>query len=385
MGGIVNAIFGGGNDAPDTSGMNAAAQANAAIAKESLDWAKQRYAEDAPLRERAQKTAFAVADQSLESMRTQDAMAKDYDNYNKTTFRPLEKSIVADAEAYDTPERQTAAAGAAMGDVAQQFTMQKDATNRDLMRRSVNPNSGKFVGLNNQMSMGQAMAEAQAAKQARDKVETVGRAMKMDAASLGRGLASSQATSAGLALNAGNSATTNAGTPLQQSLNSNSVMNNGFNTAISGNNSAGQIYGNIAGIQQKANESSNSGLGMLGNIAGQFAGSQAGSQLISKGLMAFSDVNAKENFTPVSGEKTLKAVEKIGDDVQGWDYKPGEGDGGTHVGPMAQTVNKYLGEKAAPNGKAIDLISMNGASMKSIAELSKKVNKLTKQVEGMKA
>jgi hypothetical protein len=274
--------------------------------------------------------------------------------------------------------------------------------------------------------------------------------MKMDAASLGRGLASSQATSAGLALNAGNSATTNAGTPLQHSLASNSVMNNGFNTAISGNNSAGQMYGNIAGIQQSANASNNAGMAALGNIAGQlwkisdenakenikpvsdkkslsmvdkiasmlptsasladFTKKKmvsANDELLSSGLAnqagktiverkqkmqqmlddaeVSSDVNAKENIMPISDKRARSAVENIGNNVKQWDYKPGMGDGGTHIGPMAQTVNKYLGEKAAPGGNAIDLISMNGVSMKSIAALSRKVDKLTSQVEGLKS
>jgi hypothetical protein len=358
-------------DAPsvDTSRADAVAEANAAIAKESLDWAKQRYAEDAPLRERAAKTAFDIADQQLLSMRTQDALAKDYDTYNKETFRPLEKSIVADAQSYDTAEKREEAAGTAMADVAQQSALQKEVNNRDLMRRGVNPNSGKFDGLSIQTSMGEAMAKAQASKNARDKVETVGRALKMDAASLGRGLASNQATSAGIALNAGNSASSNAGMPLQQSINSGSVMNTGFNTAINANNSAGNIYGNSASLQQRANESSNAGMAALGQVVGQLGAAYIGS-----------DVNAKENIKPISDEKALAAAEKIGEDVKEWDYKPGMGDGGTHIGPMAQTVNKHLGDKAAPGGKMIDLISMNGVSMKSIAALSKKVDRLAEKV-----
>ena len=52
--------------------------------------------------------------------------------------------------------------------------------------------------------------------------------------------------------------------------------------------------------------------------------------------------------------------------VSSWRYKDGQGDGGAHVGPMAQNVRKTMGETAAPGGKQIDLISMNGISMAAI-------------------
>ena len=66
--------------------------------------------------------------------------------------------------------------------------------------------------------------------------------------------------------------------------------------------------------------------------------------------------------------------------VSSWRYKDGQGDGGAHVGPMAQNVRKTMGETAAPDGKQIDLISMNGISMAAIAALDKKVGRLERRV-----
>lgn len=366
-------------DAPDTSGMNAAAKANAAISKEALDFYKQTYAEQAPQREAAAKIAMDVANQQLESSKQNTAISNDYWNYQKNTFRPLEEGIVADAQTYDTAARRESAASEAVADVGMQAEAARQAQTRQQQRMGVNPSSGKAVALQSQMGMAEALGKAGAANQARDKIELQGYARKMDAANLGRGLASSQATSAGVALNAGNSAVGNAGTPLTQANQATATMGQGFNTAIQGNNSAGQLYGQAAQLS-----SQDSGLmGALGGVAGQFAGSEAGSGMIKTGLMALSDETKKEAVKPVGDEQALAAVKDT--PVSSWNYKDGQGDGGAHVGPMAQHVQKNMGDKVAPGGKMVDLISLNGVNMAATAALARKVDKLAKKVEGARA
>ena len=75
------------SDAPDYSGMNAAAEANAAVSKEALDFYRQVYAEQKPAREAAAKIAMDVANQQLESSRQNTAISNDYWNYQKNTSR----------------------------------------------------------------------------------------------------------------------------------------------------------------------------------------------------------------------------------------------------------------------------------------------------------
>ena len=363
------------SDAPDMTAMNTAAAANAEIAKEALAWYKQQYADQTPAREAATEIAMDVAGQQLGSMRQNDAISKDYWDYQKNTFRPLEQGIVADAQNYDTTARRDAKAAGAVADVGMQAEMARQAQTRGMQRMGVNPASGKMLTMQSQMGLGEAAAKAGAANQARDAVELQGYARKMDAANLGRGLASSQATSAGVALNAGNSANANAGTPLTQASQAAATMGQGFSTAIQGNNSAGSLYGQAAQIGSK-----DSGLmGALGGIAGQFAGSSAGSAM----LAGLSDKNAKKGVKPMSDEKALKAIEKT--PVSEWTYKDGRGDGGTHTGPMAQEVNKNMGDKAAPGGKVLDLVTMNGVTMAGMAALARKVDKLSKRIEGAAA
>ena len=379
------------SDAPDNSGINAAAVANAALAKETLAWYREKDDRDRPMQEKLADKAYEVADQQLASSKTNDALAADYANYNKTTFRPLEQGIVADAQNYDTPEKRNAAATSAMADTNKAFAQTNEATARRLAANGIDPGSTRAMSVMQGQGVNQAVANAGAAFNARKGVETVGHARKMDAANLGRGLASAQATSAQVALTAGNSSVNNANAPLNASNSAANTYAQGMSTAINANNSAGNLYGQSAQMQNTGG----GGMGALGNVVGQFAGSAGGSALISKGitgLMAMSDENLKEDIEPVSDEEALAATNAT--PVKKWRYDPAKmaeqgvsipaDASGENIGPMAQDVNKTMGDKAAPGGKELNLITMNGIAMKSIQALDKKVNKLAKMIEGGK-
>ena len=82
-----------------------------------------------------------------------------------------------------------------------------------------------------------------------------------------------------------------------------------------------------------------------------------------------SDHEAKEGIVRTDGRGLLDKIAKL--DISSWSYKHGRGDGKTHTGPMAQDVQDKLGDTAAPGGKKIDLITLNGMNMSAIAELKK--------------
>jgi hypothetical protein len=351
--------MGWGPDAPDTSGVNAAALANSQLSKEMLDFQKQVYAESAPDRAAASARAKAVSDAQLASMTQNDAIAKDYNDYAKGTFRPLEQKMVADAQAYDTPERQNAEAAKAVAGVEAQVAKTQKAQQNNMSRMGVNPNSGKWGA---SFNLDGAKAKAGAAQAARSQVETQGYARKADAANLGRGLASSQATSAGVALNAGNAANSNMQAVGNIQAQGNQIMTQGFSGAMNANSSAGNLYGQVAQIQGQANAAQ----AAMWSSAGQAAGSAAAS-----------DVRLKTDIRGIKPKAALKAINNT--PVSKWKYKQGShaDDGGKeHTGPMAQDVQATMGNKVAPNGTAIDLISMNGVTMAAIQELSKKVDRL---------
>jgi hypothetical protein len=359
------------SDAPDTTAMNEAARANSEVAKEALAFYKQAYADQAPLRAQAAETAQKVSDAQLGAMEQNTAISKDYWDYQKTTFRPLEQGIVADAQNYGGEDQMAAERAKRTGDVEQAAASAMQAMQRNRARMG-NPSDGRTASMENQLAMQTALGKATAAAASDRYIDTQKYARKMDAANLGRGLASSQATSAGVALNAGNSAAQTGQMPLTQAQNATQVAGQGFGTAIQGNASAGNIYGQAANIQGQ----DSGALGALGGVAGQFLGGSGFATLLS-------DKNAKKKVKPVSDEQALDAIEKT--PVSTWKYKEGRGDGGEHTGPMAQHVKKTMGEKAAPGGKQIDLITMNGVTMAGVAALSRKVDKLAKMVEGAAA
>lgn len=245
-----------------------AAGDEAALSRESLDFYKQRYADQKPMLDQAAALANQTSAQQLEIGKQNADISKDYWDYQKGTFRPLEQGIVTDAQNYDTTERREAAASGAVADVGLQAEAARQAQTRQQARMGVNPSSGKAVALQSQMGLSEALGKAGAANTARDKIELQGYARKMDAANLGRGLASSQATSAGVALNAGNSAVANAGLPLSQANQSTALMGQGYSTAMNGLGNAGNLFVNVA---QQAGSGYDEATASLGQMAGMYA------------------------------------------------------------------------------------------------------------------
>lgn len=91
-------------------------------------------------------------------------------------------------------------------------------------------------------------------------------------------------------------------------------------------------------------------------------------------LFAKSDVTTKEDISPVATTDSLNKVRNT--DIFTWKYKPGEGDGKQHIGPMAQDVRASMGDETAPSGKKIDLINLNGINMAATQELADRVDGL---------
>jgi hypothetical protein len=259
------------SSSPDTSGINAAAQANAKVAGDALAWYKQAYADSAPDRAAASKRAGEVSDAQMRAMGTATDIALKDQQYREQVFQPLERSLVSEANNYDTQDRRDQAAGKAAGDIELNAAGARASGERGLERMGVNPSDGNFAAMERASDIGLALGKSDAMNRARDQVRTVGHAMKMDAVSLGRGLPGQQATQASLALNAGNSAVGNAQVPLTIASQGASLMGQGFNTFISGNNSAGNLYGTAASAENAASAGDSAAMGGLGSAIGGIA------------------------------------------------------------------------------------------------------------------
>jgi hypothetical protein len=376
MGGMLDSLL--GTSAPDTSGINQAAVANSQISQEALDWAKQQYADQAPARQ-------AAIDEAMKQSQLQDSIAqqnadisKDYYDYSKETFRPLEQGIVQQAQDYASPDRREQAAGDAIAGVNTQMDNANAAMRAKAAANGVDLTSGNYLAQERAAAVQGAAAAAAAGNSARNLVDTQGFAREMDAASLGRNLSSSQATSAGVALNAGNSAVNSAQVPVQVDQSGTNQVQNGIAQALQGNASAGSLFGSAAGVDAATRGQD---LNFYSSIINGSKGSSGAS-----GLSAMSDENVKSDTgKPINTAQALGAIVATPVDT-GWRYDPEKGgpdDGGArHDGPMAQDVKATMGEHVAPGGKKIDLVSMNGMLMAGIQQLAKDVSALKKSRSG---
>lgn len=361
-----------GADAPDTSRQDAVAERMAGMSEEQWNWVKEQYIAQAPTRERAAATAEEVSRAGLASMQQQNRIVADLQADRDTLYRPLERRMVDEANNYDTTARRDAAAAEGVADVGMQAEAARQAQTRNQQRMGVNPASGKALALQGQMGLSEAAMKAGAANTARDKVETVGRALRADAVNIGRGNTSAQATSAGLALNAGNSANAAGVTPVNVAQSGVGMVQSGLGTSLNGMSGAANIFGNSSQQQWQASQAAAGGLGDLLN-----AGMRA---------YAMSDKNQKKDRKKVKPEASLSAVRKL-PESESWRYKdesPANDGGKTHVGPMAQDVKKAMGEDAAPGGKMVDLVTMNGHTLNAVKALDKNVTALKREVLSLK-
>ena len=282
-----------GNDAPDYAPLAAASDKAATImaglGEKQLAFSQQMYDENAPLMK-------DIGQQQKLAMEQQLAQGKDYYDYQKETFRPLEKGIVADAQAFDTDAYRNQLATKAAADAGLAFGRTQQANERAMASMGVNPNSGRFQGIGGQAALMQSANRAGAMTGTRERAQQMGHARKMDAAGLGRGLAgASQGAYAG-AIGAGSAAGGTFGLAGQQHLGGmaqgSATIGSGLNMQLSG---LGNVLNNQT--QWAINAPDNSLLGNLGGIAGAATSMYtAGGSGGNWGM--FSDIRLKENIEP---------------------------------------------------------------------------------------
>ena len=270
---------------------------------------------------------------------------------------------IKDAADFNTDARRDQIAQQALADVNQSFGQVQQQQTRNLARMGVNPNSGKFAALNNQLTTQQAAASAGAANKSREAARQEGYALTDRANNVLAGFPAMASSNTGQGFGFGT-----AGVGLT-------------NQSLAGMNSGLAQGAGIAG-QQGSNAASMYGaMGSYKNGQDQIAASESNSLMSLAGAAgkayAFSDKRLKTKVGGIKPKAALEAVNKT--PVKSWQYKKGSApdDGGKrHVGPMAQDVQKNMGNQAGPEGTKIDLVTMNGINMAAIQALSEKVKRL---------
>lgn len=272
---------GGGGSAPSADpNIGLAQQKMAQISEEYLNqWKSEVWP---MMKEQAQKQEER-ADEQFEldkiTQQKQTAIADEQYQRYKDVYRPMQDDIVNQANEYDTEANRERMAAEAIGDTKNAFAIKAQDDERKMQSYGINPTSGQFSGMRNANSVMEAATAASAATRTREAARQLGWAKKMDAIGLGSGVFGNQATSTGLALNAGNQALMSGQIPMQNANMMGSSMGSAYGGANAGWNNVGQLgvqkyQTDVSAFnaQQQANATGSAGFGSaLGTIGGVVA------------------------------------------------------------------------------------------------------------------
>lgn len=258
-----------------------AAEVQAALGQKQLDFAKQQYDEVKPLMDQITQGQLAAQQQQMD-------MAQNYFDYQQSTFRPLEQSIVADAQEFNTDAYREQLASQAAADAGLAFANTQAANTRAMRSMGVNPNSGRFQGLASQSNLALAAQTAGAKNRTRMQAEQMGYARQLDAAGLGRGLSGASLGAYGGATSAGSAAGASA---QSAGLNYMAGMGQGASTIGSGMNMQMTGLSNILNNQTSAYINTNDSF--LGDLGGFLGGAASAYKAFG------SDRRIKENIEEV--------------------------------------------------------------------------------------
>lgn len=200
----------------------------------------------------------------LEGIKPGTVSITDTEGYKTYQQRFQELQAGAETRAVET------AAGRAGGEIGKARAAGEASTARDLARMGIDPSSGAWAATRGAEDVAGAALSADAMNRARDLKTSELWAKKADVANLGRNLPSNQATSAGIALNAGNSSVGNAYTQISGANSVTGALNAGYgltgnlNTAA-GNLSLGAYNADLSAwnAQQQAQAQAWQGIGSL--------------------------------------------------------------------------------------------------------------------------
>ena len=276
-----------------------AARIQSELGREQLAFARDQYERTAPMLE-------SVANQQMRAQDEQMQQARDYYDYQTSTFRPLERSIVQDAERFNTEAYREQLASQAAADAGRAFGISQQQNQRAMASMGVNPNSGRFAGMQNASGLQQAAMRANAMTGTRQQADQMGYARQLDAAGLGRGLAGASLGAYGGATGAGSAAGQSA-----QSAGQNYMGNMAIGA---GTIATGQKM-NLSGLSNVLNNQTKTYINTSGSLLGDIGGALGGA---ASAYTAFgSDRKIKENIKEVGVDQrtalTLYEFNYIGD------------------------------------------------------------------------
>lgn len=348
-------------------GIGEAAARASQLGQEYLDFTKQQFAVSQEMQADLNATLKEASDWYLTLGREDRAR---YDD----VFKPLQDAYIKEANEIDSPARQAEAAAKARADVQTSAAAERGALERRQESVGIRPDSGRFEGIDRAVGLGTALGSVDAQNKATLALRDRGAAMRRDAINLGAALP-------GQAVAETQAATTTASQPLANHMASTQIVQPGYSAAITGNkvqadtlNNEFKTQASLYDTTAKMDAANAAGIGQFaGTLGGAAIGGATSSGFASSalGLMFLSSKKSKTNRKEVDEGKSLEAVNKM--PIETYDYKPGQGDGGSHVGPMAEDFQKATGQGDGAGIKVQDAI---GIAMGAVKDLSAKVDRL---------
>lgn len=331
------------------------------IGDRMADLAERQFESGQELIDRYAPVYDQILDQNLESSRKAEGRADQQWAHYSENFMPLERQIAEEARTYDSEAETARRTGRAAATVQKQADAAAETNARRMASMGISPTSGRSTQSMTDQSNLTALAKAGAINQEANNTKMTGIALRQGAAQLGRGITGTSLAQAGMGVGAGQAAQGTMGAQTGQ-------MAGAMAPATSLMQGASGAYGGAV----------QGGLGRFNAEAqsNQYEASSMGSNIgtiatIVGGLAMMSSKKSKKNVKPVDDDAALEAMREV--PVKEWDYKPGQGDGGHHVGPMAEDMQAAAGDQVAPGGQQIDVISNLGMQHAAIRALDKRM------------
>jgi hypothetical protein len=256
------------------------------LGREQLAFAREQYDTARPILEE-------IAGLQMGAQRQQMDQGQDYYNYLRDTYRPLERSIVADAENFNTAAYRDQLASQAAADVGLAFGRTRAMNERAMASMGVNPNSGRFAGVQSASGLDLAANRAAAMTNTRTQADQMGYARKLDAAGLGRNLSGASLAAYGGATAAGSAAGVNA-----QSAGQNYMGNMAVGAGTIGQGQQMNLQGLSSVLNAQTQTYINTNDSLLGDLGGLLGGVAGVARAGGVGAF-FSDRRLKTNIEEV--------------------------------------------------------------------------------------
>jgi hypothetical protein len=263
QGGLLLGGLMGAGDVPNDPNIERSASNISQTGNDALAWYKNIDAESKPAYDQAIQTSLANA-RSLQGVAdTQTQQGKDAASLYQTSFRPISERIAKEAQEYDTPQRRDQAAAQAQADIGTAGEAERANTEREILSRGGDVNSGNFQAALAGNATRTAVAKGAGGNLARRQVEATGAARLADAANLGTNIQQTGNQNTQLGLTATSLSNASAAMPGALTAQRASTMGQGFQTSIGADNMAGNL---LLGQYSAKNKANTSNAGILAGV-----------------------------------------------------------------------------------------------------------------------